>query len=291
MECLSTGSIGVDHALGIGGLPRGRIIEIFGPESSGKTTLALSVIAQAQKKGMECAYIDAEHAMDPIYATKLGVDIKKLLISQPSNGEEGMQIVDLLVRGGRTGVIVIDSVAAMTPRAEIEGEVGEVKIGALARLMSQSLRMLTGSIAKSNTIVIFINQLRMTMMTFGGANPETTSGGKALKFYASVRLDIRKIASLKRNEEVIGARSKVKVVKNKVAAPFKQTELDIMYNQGISRGSELLLLGEKYGVVKDYMFEDIKLGRGFDAARENIEGNEELTEKLTEAVMKAMYEK
>lgn len=294
VEALSTGSIGLNAALGIGGLPRGRIIEIFGPESSGKTTLALTVVAQAQRKGQECAFIDAEHGMDPQYAKKLGVDTSKLLISQPDNGEQAMQIVDALVRGGKIGVIVVDSVAALTPRAEIEGEVGEIKVGALARLMSQSMRMLTASVAKSKTIVIFINQIRMTMMTFGGANPETTSGGKALKFYASVRLDIRRIATIKKGDEAMGSRVRIKVVKNKVAAPFKQTELDVMFNEGISREGELLALGEKYGIVTKagtaYEFGDNKLGRGYDASRAFLRDNAALADEITKAVLIKMAE-
>lgn len=289
VEALSTGSIGLDTALGIGGLPRGRIIEIFGPESSGKTTLALSVVAQAQRKGWECAFIDAEHAMDPQYAKKLGVDVSRLLISQPGSGEEALQIVDALVRGGKVGVVVIDSVAALTPRAEIEGEIGEIKVGALARLMSQSMRMLTGSVAKSKTIVIFINQIRMTMMTFGGANPETTSGGKALKFYASVRLDIRRIATIKKGEDPVGSRVRIKVVKNKVAAPFKVTELDVLYNEGISREGELLALGEKFGIVtksgQSYEFGDNKLGRGYDASRVFLRENVALADEIARAVL------
>jgi recombination protein RecA len=292
VDALTTGSIGLNAALGIGGLPRGRIIEVFGPESSGKTTLALTVIAQAQHKGEECAFIDAEHGMDPQYAKKLGVDINKLLISQPDNGEQAMQIVDALVRGGKVGVIVVDSVAALTPRAEIEGEVGEIKVGALARLMSQSMRMLTGSVAKSKTIVIFINQIRMTMMTFGGANPETTSGGKALKFYASVRLDIRKIASIKKGEDQVGSRVRIKVVKNKVAAPFKQTELDVMFNEGFSREGELIALGEKFGIVTksglSYEFGDNKIGRGYDATRTFLREHPELAEEITKAVLVEM---
>lgn len=293
VDALSTGSLGLNHALGIGGLPRGRIIEVYGPESSGKTTLALSVIAQAQMLGEECAFIDAEHAMDPQYAAKLGVNISKLLISQPGSGEEAMQITDALVRGGKVGVIVIDSVAALTPRAEIEGEIGEIKVGALARLMSQSMRMLTGSVAKSKTIVIFINQIRMTMMTFGGANPETTSGGKALKFYASVRLDIRRIASIKKGEDQVGSRVRIKVTKNKVAAPFKQTELDVLFNEGISQQGELLALGELYGVLTKsggsvYEFGDNKLGRGYDASRTFLRENPELEEELRKAILVEM---
>lgn len=292
VDALTTGSIGLDAALGIGGLPRGRIIEIYGPESSGKTTLSLSVIAQAQRKGWQCAFIDAEQAMDPQYAQKLGVDTSKLLISQPGSGEEAMQITDALVRGGQVGVIVIDSVAALTPRAEIEGEIGDIKVGALARLMSQSMRVLTGSVAKSNTIVIFINQIRMTMMTFGGANPETTSGGKALKFYASVRLDIRRIATIKKGEEPVGSRVKIKVTKNKVAAPFKVTELDILFNEGISKEGELLALGEKFGIIEksgaSYKFGDIKLGHGYDAARMFLRNDLHLATNISDEILVQM---
>lgn len=280
VEALDTGSIGLDMALGIGGLPRGRIVEIYGPESSGKTTLALSVVAQAQRRGWDCAFIDAEHAMDPLYANRLGVKTDKLLICQPGTGEEAMQIVDSLVRGGKVGVIVVDSVAALTPRAELEGEIGDIKVGALARLMSQSLRMLTASVARSKTIVIFINQIRMTMMTFGGANPETTSGGKALKFYASVRLDIRRIATIKKGDDPIGSRVKIKVTKNKVASPFKVAELDILYNEGISRHGELLALGEMHGLIKSYVFGDVKLGRGYESARDFLKQNPDVMAQL-----------
>lgn len=294
VEALSTGSIGLDSILGIGGLPRGRIIEVYGPESSGKTTLALSVIAQAQQKGWDCAFIDAEHAMDPQYAKRLGVDITKLLISQPGSGEEAIDIVDALVRGGKIGVIVVDSVAALVPKAELEGAIDEIKVGALARLMSKAMRVLTGSVAQSKTIVIFINQIRMTMMTFGGANPETTSGGKALKFYASVRLDIRRIASIKKGEENMGSRVRIKITKNKVAAPFRQTELDIMFNEGISRESELIALGEKYGIVvktgNTYEFGDNKLGRGYDSARTFLRENKSLADEIARAVLAKMAE-
>lgn len=292
VDALPTGSIGLDAAIGIGGLPRGRIIEIYGPESSGKTTLSLSVIAQAQRKGLQCAFIDAEQAMDPQYAIKLGVDTSKLLIAQPGSGEEAMQITDALVRGGQVGVIVIDSVAALTPRAEIEGEIGDIKVGALARLMSQSMRVLTASVAKSNTIVIFINQIRMTMMTFGGANPETTSGGKALKFYASVRLDIRRIATIKKGEDPVGNRVRIKVTKNKVAAPFKVTELDILFNEGISKEGELLALGEKFAIIQKngamYKWGELVLGRGYDQARVYLRENPGTADELTKLVLEQM---
>ncbi|MEO5646627.1 MAG: recombinase RecA [Candidatus Paceibacterota bacterium] len=249
ISAVSTGSIGLDIALGIGGLPRGRIIEIFGPESSGKTTLALHVVAEAQKTGGVCAYIDAEHAMDPDYAANIGVNINELLISQPDTGEQGLEITESLVRSGKIDVIVIDSVAALTPKDEIEGDMGAQHMGKQARLMSQALRKLTAIVARSNTIVIFINQIRMQIGVMFG-NPETTPGGKALKFYTSIRLDIRRIAQIKKGDEVVGSRTRVKVVKNKVAAPFKQTEFDIIYGEGISLEGELLALGESLGVIK-----------------------------------------
>lgn len=276
IDAISTGSIGLDAALGVGGLPRGRIIEIFGPESSGKTTLALHVTAEAQKKGGVCAYIDAEHAMDPDYAKKLGVKIDQLLISQPDTGEQALEIVESLVRSGKIDVIVIDSVAALTPKDEIEGDMGASHMGKQARLMSQALRKLTGIVAKSKTVVIFINQIRMQIGVMFG-NPETTPGGKALKFYTSVRLDIRRIAQIKKGEEIMGGRCRVKVVKNKVAAPFKQTEFDLMYNEGISREGELIALGEKMGIITksgvSYSYGDTKLGRGYDATRQFLKEN------------------
>jgi recombination protein RecA len=277
VNAISTGSIGLDAALGVGGLPRGRIIEIFGPESSGKTTLALHVVAEAQKLNGLCAFIDAEHAMDPEYAKKIGVKIDELLISQPDNGEQGLEIVESLVRSGKMDVIVIDSVAALTPKDEIEGDMGAQHMGKQARLMSQALRKLTAIVAKSKTIVIFINQIRMQIGVMFG-NPETTPGGKALKFYTSVRLDIRRIAQIKKGEEIMGGRIRVKVVKNKVAAPFKQTEFDLMYNEGISTEGEMIALGEKMGIIRksgmSYEWvtatkeEERKLGRGYDATRQ-----------------------
>lgn len=289
VDAISTGSIGLDAALGIGGLPRGRIIEIFGPESSGKTTLTLHVVAEAQKKGGICAFIDAEHAMDPQYAAKLGVKLDELLISQPDTGEQALEIVESLVRSGKLDVIVIDSVAALTPKDEIEGDMGAHHVGKQARLMSQALRKLTAIVAKSKTIVIFINQIRMQIGVMFG-NPETTPGGKALKFYTSVRIDIRRIAQIKKGEEVVGGRVRVKVVKNKVAAPFKQTEFDLMYNEGISREGELIALGEKLGIIKktgtSYSFasskggEDEKLGRGYDATRQFLKANPNISEAI-----------
>jgi len=276
VDVVPTGSLGLDAALGIGGLPRGRIIEIFGPESSGKTTLALHVVAEAQKKGGMCAYIDAEHAMDPDYSKRLGVKIEDLLISQPDTGEQALEIVDSLIRTGNMDVVVIDSVAALTPRAEIEGDMGAHHIGTQARLMSQALRKLTAIVAKSKTIVIFINQIRMQIGVMFG-NPETTPGGKALKFYSSVRLDIRRIAQIKKGEEIMGGRVRVKVVKNKVAAPFRQTEFDLMYNEGISQEGEIIALGEKYEILShagtSYSYGDIKLGRGYDSTRQFLKEN------------------
>lgn len=298
IDVIPTGSIGLDYALGVGGLPRGRIIEIFGPESSGKTTLTLHVIAEAQKKGGVCAFIDAEHAMDPDYAGKLGVNINDLLISQPDTGEQALEITESLVRSGKIDVIVIDSVAALTPKDEIEGDMGAHHVGKQARLMSQALRKLTAIVSKSKTVIIFINQIRMQIGVMFG-NPETTPGGKALKFYTSVRLDIRKIAQIKKGEDVVGARTRVKVVKNKVAAPFKQTEFDIIYNEGISAEGEILALGEKFGLIeksgatfssKNQKGERLMLGRGYDAARTYLrskEGKSTRSELLKE-ILKTM---
>lgn len=269
VDAISTGSIGLDYALGVGGLPRGRIIEIFGPESSGKTTLTLHVVAEAQKLGGICAFIDAEHAMDPEYAKKLGVNIDELLISQPDNGEQALEIVESLVRSGKMDVIVVDSVAALTPKDEIEGDMGAHHVGKQARLMSQALRKLTAIVSNSKTIVIFINQIRMQIGVMFG-NPETTPGGKALKFYTSVRLDIRRIAQIKKGDEVVGSRTRVKVVKNKVAAPFKQAEFDLMHGRGISQEGEILSLGENFGLLQksgsSYSYGDTKIGRGYDSA-------------------------
>ncbi len=283
IDAIPTGSIGLDAALGVGGLPRGRIIEVYGPESSGKTTLALHVIAEAQKKGGICAYIDAEHAMDPEYAQKLGVNINDLLISQPDTGEQGLEITESLVRSGKIDIVVIDSVAALTPKDEIEGDMGASHMGKQARLMSQALRKLTAITAKSKTMVIFINQIRMQIGVMFG-NPETTPGGKALKFYASVRIDIRRIAQIKKGEEIVGGRVRVKVVKNKVAAPFRQTEFDLIYNEGISQEGEMIALGEKMGIVQksgtSYAFGDTKLGRGYDATRTFLKENKEIKEEI-----------
>ncbi len=283
VDAISTGSIGLDAALGVGGLPRGRIIEIFGPESSGKTTLSLHVIAEAQKLGGISAFIDAEHAMDPEYAKRLGVKIDELLISQPDTGEQALEIVDSLVRSGKLDVIVIDSVAALTPKDEIEGDMGAHHVGKQARLMSQALRKLTAIVAKTKTIVIFINQIRMQIGVMFG-NPETTTGGKALKFYTSVRLDIRRIAHIKKGEEIMGGRTRVKVVKNKVAAPFKQTEFDLMYNEGISREGELIALGEKHGLIQKsgstYKYNGEKLAVGYDATRTYLRENKKVSGEI-----------
>ena len=301
IDSISTGSIGLDEALGIGGLPRGRVIEIFGPESSGKTTLSLHVIAEAQKLGGICAFIDAEHALDPEYARHIGVKLEELLISQPDNGEQALEIVESLVRSGKISVVVIDSVAALTPRDEIEGEMGAHHVGKQARLMSQALRKLTAIVSKSNTIVIFINQIRMQIGVMFG-NPETTPGGKALKFYTSVRLDIRRIAQIKKGDEVVGGRHRVKVVKNKVAAPFRATEFDLIYGEGISVEGEILALGEKYKLItksgSSYSYTpaggdqsaEIKLGRGYDAARTTLKGDAKLRTELLKLIKKAMKE-
>lgn len=293
VNVISTGSIGLDAALGIGGLPRGRIVEIFGPESSGKTTLSLHVIAEAQKLGGVCAFIDAEHAMDPEYSKRLGVKIDELLISQPDTGEQALEIVESLVRSGKIDVVVIDSVAALTPKDEIEGDMGAFHVGKQARLMSQALRKLTAIVAKSKTVVIFINQIRMQIGVMFG-NPETTPGGKALKFYTSVRLDIRRIAQIKKGEEIMGGRIRVKVVKNKVAPPFKQTEFDLMYNEGISREGEMIALGEKMGIVKktgnSYSFGEEKLGRGYDATRQFLKENEKVANKILEEIRAKLRE-
>ena len=271
VEATSTGSLGLDIALGIGGLPQGRIVEIYGPESSGKTTLTLHVVAEAQKKGGVCAFVDAEHALDPLYAKKLGVNLEELLISQPDTGEQALEIVDTLVRSGAVSLVVIDSVAALTPKAELEGDMGDATVGAQARLMSQAMRKLTASISRSNCMVIFINQIRMKIGVMFGS-PETTTGGNALKFYASVRLDIRRIGAIKERDEVVGNQTRVKVVKNKLAPPFKQVEFDIMYGEGISKTGELVDLGVKAGVVEKsgawYSFGDERIGQGRENAKQ-----------------------
>jgi len=300
INAIPTGSIGLDMALGVGGIPRGRIIEIFGPESSGKTTLASHIVAEAQKLGGICAYIDAEHAMDPEYTKKLGVKIADLLVSQPDTGEQALEIVESLVRSGKIDVIVVDSVAALTPKDEIEGDMGAYHVGKQARLMSQALRKLTAIVAKSKTVVIFINQIRMQIGVMFG-NPETTPGGKALKFYTSVRLDIRKIAQIKKGEDVVGSRTRVKVVKNKVAAPFKQTEFDIIYNEGISKEGEIIALGEKFKILEkagnSYSYlpsgeakEKIKLGVGYDSTRTFLKENPKISEQILKEIRKKFTE-
>lgn len=287
IDAIPTGSFSLDLALGIGGVPRGRVIEIFGPESSGKTTLALHVVAEAQKKGGLCAFVDAEHALDPEYAKKIGVKINDLLISQPDTGEQALDIVESLVRSGGIDVVVVDSVAALTPRAEIEGDMGAHHIGLQARLMSHALRKLSALVAKTKTILIFINQIRMQIGVMFG-NPETTPGGKALKFYSSVRIDLRRLAQIKKGEETIGNRVKAKIVKNKVAAPFRQAEFDIMYNQGISREGDIINLGLKYELVKKsgntFSYGETKLGVGFENAKEFLKANSETGERLTKEI-------
>lgn len=298
IDAVPTGSLALDFALGVGGVPRGRIIEIFGPESSGKTTLALHIVAQAQKKGGICAFIDAEHALDPEYSKRIGVNTEELLISQPDYGEQALEIAESLVRSGKIDVVVIDSVAALTPKDEIEGDVGDYHVGKQARLMSQALRKMTSIVDKSKTVVIFINQIRMQIGVMFG-NPETTPGGKALKFYSSVRMDVRRIAQIKKGDEAIGGRIRVKVVKNKVAAPFRQAEFDLLYNEGISPEGEMLALGEKYNVVKksgsSYSYspsgktaDEIKLGRGYDASRLFLKQNPKLKEEIMEALKREM---
>ena len=293
VDTIPTGSIGLDEALGVGGYPRGRIIEVFGPESSGKTTLTLHAIAEAQKKGGVCAFIDAEHALDPEYAKRLGVKLDELLISQPDTGEQALEIVESLVRSGKIDVVVVDSVAALTPKDEIEGDMGAHHVGKQARLMSQALRKLTAITSKSKTVVIFINQIRMQIGVMFG-NPETTPGGKALKFYTSVRLDIRRIAQIKKGEEIMGGRVRVKVVKNKVAAPFRVTEFDLMYNEGISKEGEIIALGEKYGIISksgaSYAFGEEKLGRGYDATRTFLKENPKITKEILGLIQKKFKE-
>ncbi|NJD86431.1 MAG: recombinase RecA [Betaproteobacteria bacterium] len=291
IEVVSTGSLGLDLALGVGGLPRGRVVEIYGPESSGKTTLTLQVIANIQKLGGTAAFIDAEHALDPQYAQRLGVDTSELLLSQPDNGEQALEIADMLVRSAAVDCVVVDSVAALTPKAEIEGEMGEPQMGLQARLMSQALRKLTANIKRSNTLVIFINQIRMKIGVMFG-NPETTTGGNALKFYASVRMDIRRIGSIKRGEEVIGNETRVKVVKNKVAPPFKVADFDILYNEGISRHGEIIELGVQHRIIEKsgawYAYKGEKIGQGKDNTREFLKENPEMAAEIESRIREAV---
>jgi recombination protein RecA len=287
VESVSTGSLGLDIALGIGGLPRGRVVEVFGPESSGKTTLTLQVIGEVQRSGGTAAFVDAEHALDPSYAEKLGVNISDLLVSQPDTGEQALEITDMLVRSNAVDIVVIDSVAALTPKAEIEGEMGEMQVGLQARLMSQALRKLAGNIKRSNTIVIFINQIRMKIGVMFG-NPETTTGGNALKFYASVRLDIRRIGAIKNGDEVVGNMTRVKVVKNKVAPPFREAEFEIMYGQGISREGEIIELGAAQGIIEKsgawYAYKGNRIGQGKDNTRSYLQANREVTREIEEQI-------
>ena len=290
VEAISTGSIGLDIALGIGGLPKGRIIEVYGPESSGKTTLTLHCVAEAQKAGGVCAFVDAEHALDPQYARKLGVDLDELLISQPDTGEQALEITDTLVRSGAVGVVVVDSVAALTPKSELEGDMGDSSVGVQARLMSQAMRKLTGSISRSNCMVIFINQIRMKIGVMFGS-PETTTGGNALKFYSSVRLDIRRIGAIKDRDEIVGNATRVKVVKNKVASPFKQVEFDIMYGEGISKTGEILDLGVKAGVVEKsgawYSYGDERIGQGRENAKVFLRENAQIAYEIEDKIRAA----
>ncbi|GAA0601613.1 recombinase RecA [Caenispirillum bisanense] len=287
IEAVSTGSLGLDLALGIGGLPKGRIIEIYGPESSGKTTLALHVVAEAQKRGGACAFVDAEHALDPVYARKLGVDLGELLISQPDAGEQALEICDTLVRSGAIDVLVVDSVAALVPRAELEGEMGDSHVGLQARLMSQALRKLTGSVSKSNCLVIFINQIRMKIGVMFG-NPETTTGGNALKFYASVRMEIRRVGAIKDRDEVVGNQTRVKVVKNKVAPPFKVVDFDIMYGEGVSKTGELIDLGVKAGIVEKsgswFSYNSTRIGQGRENAKQFLRDNPEMAAEIERTI-------
>lgn len=287
LDAISTGSIGLNKAIGIGGFPRGRIVEIFGAESSGKTTLALHVIAEAQKAGGVCAFVDAEHALDPQYAKRLGVDTSKLIISQPDGGEEALNITEALVSSKKVAVVVIDSVASLTPRSELEGEIGAMQIGAQARLMSQALRMLTAVVAKTNTLVIFINQTRVNIGGYG--DPTTTAGGKALKFYASVRVQVARTASIKKGEEVMGGRIRAKVAKNKVAAPFKVTEYDLLFNEGISREGEIMALGEKHGLISKsgmtYSYGEMKLGVGYEKSRDFLRENVAVADEIISKIM------
>ncbi len=291
IEAVSTGSIGLDVALGIGGLPKGRVVEIYGPESSGKTTLTLQVVAEAQKQGGTAAFVDAEHALDPSYAEKLGVNVDELLVSQPDTGEQALEITDMLVRSGAVDVIVVDSVAALTPKAEIEGEMGDSHMGLQARLMSQALRKLTGNIKRSNAMVIFINQIRMKIGVMFGS-PETTTGGNALKFYSSVRIDIRRIGAIKKGDEVIGNQTRCKVVKNKVSPPFKQAEFEILYGQGISRHGEIIDLGVQHGIVDKagswYSYGDDRIGQGKENVREFLKANPEMSDEIEAKIRAAL---
>lgn len=294
IEAISTGSLGLDIALGIGGLPKGRVVEIYGPESSGKTTLTLQVIAECQKMGGTAAFIDAEHALDPSYAEKLGVNVDELLVSQPDTGEQALEITDMLVRSAAVDVVIVDSVAALTPKAEIEGEMGDTHVGLQARLMSQALRKLTANIKRSNTLVIFINQIRMKIGVMFGS-PETTTGGNALKFYASVRLDIRRIGSIKKGEEILGSETRVKVVKNKVAPPFKMTEFDILYNEGISRESEIINLGVQLNLIEKsgawYSYKQEKIGQGKDNVRVYLKENPQVSAEIEKLIRAELLEK
>lgn len=294
IEAISTGSLGLDIALGIGGLPKGRIVEIYGPESSGKTTLTLQVIAECQKTGGTAAFVDAEHALDPSYAAKLGVNVDELLVSQPDTGEQALEITDMLVRSGGVDVIIIDSVAALTPKAEIEGEMGDTHVGLQARLMSQALRKLTANIKRSNTLVIFINQIRMKIGVMFG-NPETTTGGNALKFYSSVRLDIRRTGAIKKGEEILGSETRVKVVKNKVAPPFKTTDFDILYNEGISRESEIINLGTQLELIDKsgawYAYKGEKIGQGKDNVRQYLKDNPAIAKELEAQIRQQLLTK
>jgi len=294
VEAVSTGSLGLDIALGVGGLPRGRVIEIYGPESSGKTTLTLQVIAEAQRAGGTAAFVDAEHALDPVYAEKLGVNVQDLLVSQPDTGEQALEITDMLVRSSAVDIIVVDSVAALTPKAEIEGEMGDAHVGLQARLMSQALRKLTGNIKRSNTIVIFINQIRMKIGVMFG-NPETTTGGNALKFYASVRLDIRRIGAIKNGEEVVGNQTRVKVVKNKVAPPFREAEFEIMYGQGISRMGEIIDIGVAQGLVEKsgswYSYNGERIGQGKENARAFLDSHREIAQEIETKIREKLLPK
>lgn len=294
VEAVSTGSFGLDFALGIGGFPKGRIVEISGPEASGKTTLALHTVAEAQKNGGVCAYIDAEHALDPDYARRIGVDIKSLIISQPDYGEQALDMVESMIGTNKFAVIVVDSVASLTPKTEIEGEMGDQHVGRHAKLMSQALRKLVPITNRSSTVLIFINQIRMNIGAFPGTNPEFTPGGKALKFYSSVRLDIRRIAQIKKGDEVMGGRVRIKVSKNKVAPPFRQTEFDLMYGEGISKEGELLAMGEKFGVITksgtSFLYGEEKLGRGYDASRIFLKDNKKISDEIKSKISEKMLE-